>query len=299
MGKLLQSQLTNTDRIKQVLAQINASFELSDGTPVEVLLVYLPCKDGECDLSALYEVIKDCIITDFALSYSEIQKKLKRKPINAPQRLLDKAIERLSQHTAQGELGELMLFTLLDVYFNAPKIVSKISQKQARRMPAFGADAIHAQYKDDQLVLYLGESKLHKDYASARIDAIDSISQSLNTYNEQFSYIESNMNFPQIDDDVEQELLDLLDPFENTSNELKERLHTPCFIGFESPDVFDDDLEKYKSRYIKLACKHIGMFYQRLALKELEHSRTALLLLPVSSIDQLVQGFIDYLEIEE
>ncbi|MCT4534775.1 DUF1837 domain-containing protein [Halodesulfovibrio sp.] len=297
MSKILKSQLANSVQIKSILNKVDVVFTLKCGTRVEVLLIYLPCKSGECDLSSLYQLIKDCIITDFALSYSEIRKKLRRNPADAPQELLEKAVRRLSQHTAQGELGELLLFTILDVYFNAPKIVSKISQKQARRMPAFGADAIHAQYMNNNLVLYLGESKLHKSYSDAKREAITSITTSLNSYKEQFDYIDSNISFPEMTEEAEEEMLDLLHPFKNKEH-IGEILHTPCFIGFEHPEVFDEDQDRYTTNYIELAKKHVGDFYSRLELKGLEAEKTALLLLPFTSIDQLVFGFIDYLGIE-
>ena len=227
MAKRLMTQLENAQGIRKVLRELDVNFE-RDGKPVQTLLVYLPCTDGVCEHSALFDVIEQSILTRFVFSCTEIEKKLSIKSDKAPEELFKKAVRKISKHTAKGELGELLLFTLLEVYFDAPKILSKISLKTSRRVAVFGADAVHAQYIDGELRLYLGESKLHKSFSNAATSASKSISNFMDKYSDEFDLIDSYIDFPEMEDDVRDELVNLLDPFLEENENLPEILHAPC-----------------------------------------------------------------------
>ena len=298
MGKRLKAQLKNSSEIMSVLREVPISFKLHGGESVETLLAYLPCKDGVCDHSELFRVIKQSIMTNFVFSCSEIEKKLSIKSDKTPEELFKKAVRKISRHTAKGELGELLLFTLLEVYFKAPKILSKISFKASRRVAVFGADAVHAQYVDGTIRLYLGESKLHKTFTKAASSAVDSITSSLDKYCDEFDLIDSYIDFPEMDEEVRDELIDLLNPFSEDNENIPDILHTPCFIGFVEPAVFSDDEENYKRQYIEVAKKHIESFYSKLQNNKNDINKTALLLLPFSSLDDLIEEFIFYMGIE-
>lgn len=292
----LKTQLDNSREIKDVLREVDVEFELAGGTSVETLLVYLPCKDGACDYSKLFQVIEQSIMSNFSLAYSEIENKLSIKNKKSSEELFKKAVRKISQHTAKGELGELLLFTLLDVYFEAPKILTKI--KTSRRMPVHGADAVHAQYKDGALRLYLGESKLHKAFSSAATKAVKSIAESIDNYEHEFDLIESNIDFPEMDISIRDELIGLLNPFNDDEFD-PDILHTPCFIGFVKPEIFSDDEEVYKEQYIKLAEDYVGTFYSKIEVAGHDQNRTALLLLPFTSLDDFVKDFISHMGIEK
>lgn len=299
MKKRLKTQLDNSQEIRNILRKISIKPMLHEGKPIETLLIFLPCKDGICDHSDLLRVIKQNIMTNFVLSFSEIEKKLSIKSEKTPGELFKKSVRKISRHTAKGELGELLLFTLLEVYFEAPKILSKISLKTSRRMAVHGADAVHAQYVDGELRLYLGESKLHKAFSSASTEAVASISSSFENYPDEFNLIDTHINFPDINDEARLELIDLLNPFSDDNKFDSKILHLPCFIGFVEPSVFTDDEKIYKKQYIKVAKKHILNFYTKLQNEIKDINKTALLLLPFSSLDDLVEEFISYMEIEE
>lgn len=297
MVKRLKSQLKFHSEIKSVLRKVQVQFELYDGTPVETLLSYLPCKNGVCDHSELFRVIKKELMVNFALSCEEIENKLSIKRKKSPDQLFKKAVRKFSKHTAKGELGELLLFTILEVYFGAPKILTKI--KTSRRVSVFGADAVHAQYIDGSLRLYLGESKLHKSFPSAATKAVDSISNFLDKYEDEFDVIESQIDFPEISAEVKEEMLDLLDPFSENNDNLQDILYAPCFIGFVDPKLFDDNEKDYNEKYIEAASYLIEHFYGKLIDAGNEIEKTALLLLPFSTIDVLVDQFISYMGIKK
>lgn len=295
----LQPQLTNADEIRDILKEVSISFKLDDGRDVETLLVYLPAKNGKSDHSEFFEKIKEGILYNFVFSCSEVEKKLDVKSRYTPEQLFDKAVRKLSKHTAKGELGELILFILLDVYFEAPKLLSKISLKTNRKMPVFGADAVHGQFHDGKFRLYLGESKLYKKFKGAATEATKSIKTAKDKYEEEFDLLDTHIDFPEIDEKLEKELLDYLNPF--SDNDLSEVIKSPCFIGFAEPDLIsqaesDDDFIK---GYERIASEYIGDFYQKLDYQKIDADETALLILPFTCVDHLVEEFIDYIGIKK
>ncbi|OBQ46220.1 HamA C-terminal domain-containing protein [Halodesulfovibrio spirochaetisodalis] len=291
----LKTQLENAAEIKATLQRLNIRHTIDD-VDVECCVVYLPCSNGVCDTALLFEIIKNGLLTNFALSYSEIQKKLAFAPDDAVEALLNKSIRKLSKKTAHGELGELLLFTILDVYLTAPKILSKISLKTSPRMPVFGADAVHAQYIDGNLRLYLGESKLYKNFNSAKTKALKSIQTSFDQYGQDFDLIESYMDFPEMTPQGQHELIKLLNPFTRDAVFSPDMLYTPCFIGFEDPKLFANN-NNYINRYKIVAKSHLDSFYNSAQRVGVSPHKTALLILPFSSIKELVLGFVDYMEI--
>jgi len=292
----LQTQLKNAEEIRKVLQEVKCSFKRGENS-VDVRLIYLPCTDTGCDTAALFEIIRSTLMANFVFSHDQIMKRLKIEGSESEEKLFSKAIQFLSKKTAHGELGELILFTLLDVYLGAPKILSKVSQKSSRRMPVYGADAVHAQYVDGGLRLYLGESKLYKTFNNAATQATKSISNALDSYNHEFSLIETHINFPEINAKIENELLATLNPF-NNDKIIAEVLYSPCFIGFSDADCFGDQ-DKFEELYIRVAEKHVDSFYSKLEAKGKKCDKTTLLLLPFQSIKEVVVGFINHMGIEK
>jgi hypothetical protein len=76
-----------------------------------------------------------------------------------------------------GEVGELLLFFLLEAAIRAPQVVCKMELKTNRADEVKGTDGIHVKWDDNDghLDVYLGESKLYKDIGSAMTDALRSI----------------------------------------------------------------------------------------------------------------------------
>lgn len=76
-----------------------------------------------------------------------------------------------------GEVGELLLFFLLEAAIGAPQVVCKMELKTNRADEVKGTDGIHIKWdaKDGHLDVYLGESKLYQDIGSAMTDALRSV----------------------------------------------------------------------------------------------------------------------------
>jgi hypothetical protein len=297
MDQRLVPQLKNSEEIKNVLRQVEVSFQLNDGRNVETLLIYLPPDAEGNSLTDFFTVIKNGIMANFVFSCTEIEKKLGINNPEAASKLFEKAVRKISQHTAQGELGELILFTLLDVYLEAPKLLSKISTKTNPRMPVFGADAVHGQFYEGKFRLMLGESKLHQDFNSAATKASVSIKSAKDTYQTEFDLLDSNMDFPNINSDLEDYLLEILNPFSNM--DLDEVLHSPCFIGFSNPDLLKFKGDDFEKSYIDMACQHVCNYFGKIEKQGITIDKTMLILLPFDSIPDLVKNFIKYMDINE
>lgn len=297
MDKRLQPQLKNSDEIKRLLRQVEVKFQLSDKRHVETLLIYLPLDGTGNSLTEFFDAIKNGVMAHFVFTCTEIEKKLGVNKPDAAKKLFEKAIRKLSQHTAQGELGELILFTLLDVYLEAPKLLSKIATKTSPRMPVFGADAVHGQFYDGKFRLMLGESKLHQDFNSAATKATESIKAAKDTYEKEFDLLDSNIDFPNIDSELESYLLEILDPFSNIN--LDEILHSPCFIGFSNPALLKANGGDFEGKYISLAGEHVGHYFGKIEKQGVTIDKTTLILLPFDSITDLVDQFIKYMDIKK
>lgn len=299
MNNKLKPQLKNHDVIKKVLRKVEVSLLLSDKRKVEILLVYLPIENGESKHSVFFDLIKDELLHNFALTCKEIDRKLKRPSKIAIDQLFKKALSKLSQQTAHGELGELILFTILDVYLQAPRLLSKISLKTSARMPVYGADSIHAQFIKGGLRLYLGESKLYTSFSSAATAAVESIKSASDKYIQEFNLIDSHLDLPELDEDSQEELIRILNPFENTSK--LDFIHSPCFIGFADGNLIKDATsdDDFIQRYIHVAFEHIDDYYKKIELQGLDINSTTLFILPFSDIKKLVDSFIAHLEIEK
>ncbi len=299
MEDFLQPQLKNPQEIKNILKKVNVTHVLHDGRKVQTLLVYLPIENGVSRHEDFFETIKASILYNFVFSCREIEKKLGTDETDSARRLFERALRKISETTAKGELGELILFTLLDVYFQAPKILSKISLKTNPKMPVFGADAVHGQYIDGDFRLYLGESKLYKSFTSAASKAALSIKTAKDKYGDEFDLLESHMDFPNIDSELEEKLLSLLDPF--SDKDLSDIIHSPCFIGFAEPDIISQAVteEDFIGKYSELALSYIGDFYHKVEHHGTSIDEVALIMLPYSSVDALVDDFIKYLGIKK
>ena len=76
-----------------------------------------------------------------------------------------------------GEVGELLLFFLLEAALGAPQVVCKMELKTNPNDEVKGADGIHVKWddKDGHLDVFLGEAKLYQDIGAAMTKALESV----------------------------------------------------------------------------------------------------------------------------
>lgn len=114
----------------------------------------------------------------FALSRKQINQLKKDDKLND---LVKKAKAKLKHHTDnEGELGEILLYCLLESHLNAPKILTKLELKTNSNDYVKGADGVHLlKLSDSDYQLILGESKLNSDLKQGIYEAFGSINKLL------------------------------------------------------------------------------------------------------------------------
>jgi hypothetical protein len=114
----------------------------------------------------------------FALSRKQINLLKKEEKYND---LVKKAKAKLKHHaTNEGELGEILLYCLLESHLNAPKILTKLELKTNSNDYVKGADGVHLlKLNESDYQLILGESKLNSDISLGIYKAFGSIDKFL------------------------------------------------------------------------------------------------------------------------
>lgn len=299
MEKSIPTQLENSEEIKDALRVFKCNKYVHDGYTIKSVLMHVKFSNNEYDLNHLFAVVKRSIITHFVFSYNEITERMGIKTEDdMAERLFTKAVRWLTKTTAKGELGELLLFTVLDVHVGAPKILNKIQHKTALKSPAHGADAVHAQFVNGDFVLYLGESKLHKNVSNAFSKAVSSISNQRKGYKSDYVLMDSYIDYKGITQESKEKILKVLDPFEDSST-WEEKVKVPCFIGFGREKLLQLNEESFYEEYDNLAAKLEKNFFSALNKKLDNPPRTILILLPFKSVEELTKKFISAMGIKD
>ncbi|MFZ4929351.1 HamA C-terminal domain-containing protein [Chryseobacterium sp. Mn2064] len=114
----------------------------------------------------------------FALSRKQVDELKQADKFND---LVKKAKAKLKHHADnEGELGEILLYCLLESHLNAPKILTKLELKTNSNDYIKGADGVHLlKLSDTDYQIVLGESKLNSDISKGVYEAFGSISKFL------------------------------------------------------------------------------------------------------------------------
>lgn len=88
-----------------------------------------------------------------------------------------RAVRLFVQSAGAGEVGELLLYCLIQAKLRVPQLLCKMSLKTNQNVHYHGADGIHATIDagTNQLAFYWGESKLHKDIGDAISECLATI----------------------------------------------------------------------------------------------------------------------------
>jgi hypothetical protein len=192
-----------------------------------------------------------------------------------------------------GELGEVLLYMLIEWVLNAPIVACKMYLKTSRQMPVHGTDGVHLGYEGDNLIMYWGESKLHSTLASALSDIAASISKHVNSaekYRNEVRIIRANLNLDGIDEAARNAIKDYFNPYRPESNKLLDNY--ACLAGFNSElyeevekcehDICDAEFRKnYEERIESVG----DLILKNVKSAGLEKFRFTYFLLPFPSVD--------------
>lgn len=111
----------------------------------------------------------------------------------------------------QGQFGELVLFNLLQVFFDAVPLLRKMPLTTSANMERYGADAIHYNFSDGKHLIYLGEAKAYSSkyqFNSAFKIAVESIHENFTNHRKELKlYI--------YDDFLDDELVPIAKAYKN------------------------------------------------------------------------------------
>ncbi len=204
-----------------------------------------------------------------------------------------------------GEPGALLLFILLETFFDAPQIATKIAFKTAKNMEYHGADNIHvsAVVNADEIELLFGEAKLYKSLTSA----LEKICESISKYDTPFfgsnektldlKLISENASFcSENDNELRRLLKEFFDPYSEKS--LKKKYRHIAFAGFDfslysvfaKDKAFDE--EKFNAEYMDQINNAVLKFEEKRKAYKLESLAFSLVLLPFRSVEDFREKFL-------
>lgn len=192
----------------------------------------------------------------FALSRTEVETLRQKDQLNT---LIQKAKSKLRAYVEKekasaragqnegGELGELLLYCLLECHLNAPKILSKLELKTSNQMYVNGADGVHLlQLTDRDYQLIFGESKLHSDLSQGIYDAFASIGTLLENRKNKLHFeidLVNSQLVKEVFDDAAYSLLKKVLLPNAQEDETNMDYSFGIFLGFNM-DITDEELKK-------------------------------------------------------
>jgi len=195
-----------------------------------------------------------------------------------------------------GEVGELLLFFLMEAAFGAPQVVCKMELKTNSGDEVKGADGIHVKWdsNDDHLDVFLGESKLYGDISSALTSIFKSITEfyDLGRLDEELHLVTAHFKH------IDKNLQDIITSFINrASPDSSCHVIHACLVGFDWSDYklllgdkrqeffiqFEDHYRRYapsiekmlNSRFKSCTHKHVSFKFLFLPFKDVMEFRHA------------------------
>ena len=214
-------------------------------------LFVLKISNNSFNLGDLTEELENALLT-YALSRHTVNDLVDRNKLG---NLASKAREKLrNAKSNEGELGELLLYCLLESHLHAPKLLTKLELKTASNDYVKGADGVHLLKIDkSSYQIVFGESKLNSDLHEGIKDAFGSIKtmmdNDLRKMRYEISLVNSNILKEVVTEESAEILKKLLIPTENDDN-LNIDNSFGVFLGFDI-EISDDERKMNHSQFRK------------------------------------------------
>lgn len=157
--------------------------------------------------------------------------------------LFSEAKKRFALVNNTGELGELILFLLLESN-GIVQLVNKMILKTSRNEHYRGSDAVHIQIKNGEIILHFGEAKTNTQFNVGLTTSIKSLEEFIEKKEEfEFSIIAAHMDNSKFDECADV-IKKILLPYSTDSNKYKK--HYPVFLGFEWNELKNEPDEKFE-----------------------------------------------------
>lgn len=187
-------------------------------------------------------------IYHFALSRTEVKRLKEAEEYGT---LVNLAKEKFRVHTSnEGELGEVLLYCLLESHLNAPKLLTKLEIKTAKNDYVKGADGVHLlQVSDNDFQLIFGESKLNSDLSKGVSEAFKSIKTMLSEdkIQHEISLVNSQLIKETADDNTYDYLKSIIVP-KASEDKYNTDYAFGIFLGFNA-EITDEEQEKSNTEF--------------------------------------------------
>lgn len=142
-----------------------------------------------------------------------------------------------------GEVGEMILWMLMETVLQAPQVVAKMDLKTNPKLEVFGSDGIHVNVDSDILQIYFGEAKLYGDVKSALNSAFTSIEKFHDDKMYKHEYNLVTTHFKHLNTDKKEQLYDFITGRIKTHDVA---IRHACLIGYDWEEYMKLDTAERK-----------------------------------------------------
>lgn len=264
--------------------------------------LFMPRINGrEFDYIAMKDSLLEAL-TDYSLSRRTIQRYIDRQNYR---HMTDEARAKFRTYLQnKGELGEFILFVLLEGHLHAPKILSKMALKTDNNDYVKGSDGVHfLRLSSGRYHIIFGESKLYTDLTSGFHDAFRSISTFISSGKEdELRLISSQIDNEGFDDEDKEIITQLLYPA-RAKADFKSSDAFGIFVGFEItvPDeklrLKEDDFERWIKQLITSeVTSRVATIERQIENQQLQGKNFYVYLMPFTNLDEtrgkLLEGLV-------
>ena len=197
----------------------------------------------------------------------------------------------INTSTTSGELGELILFILLESK-GIQQLYNKIRNKSSPNMNVNGYDAVHIEIKDGDVIFYFGEAKLQKNFHRAVQNSISSIEKGVKDETYEFRMIQNHIDcarFNSVMDKIEE----YVNPY--IENSVPENNTYPIFIGYDWETIkqleSEKRLDEIKTKYKEFIDKNTDLIHEKISRSTLKDLSTLFLIIPFKDVENLRNTF--------
>ncbi|MCR9586566.1 DUF1837 domain-containing protein [Vibrio alginolyticus] len=188
----------------------------------------------------------------------------------------------------RGEIGELILYSIMLEHFNAVPLISKFYYKTHSNDTVKGFDSVHVTLTDDDSVnLWLGEVKFYKDINKAIRDVVEELHDHFQAkyLRSEFMWIENKINDG---NEYKRKLEPMLDEA-NSLDDIIDSIHVPVFLTYESK--LYANATRATAEFKEQVEVEVQGIYDKFIGKDIPNVNIHLILLPLQDKSVLVSSF--------
>jgi hypothetical protein len=199
-----------------------------------------------------------------------------------------------------GQVGELLVYFLLETVLKAPQVLKKMPLTTNPKDERKGSDGVHLRWDEDAGILELlfAESKIWQSFSDALRDAFESIEKFHDSRTKQHEVNTFTTGFANLGEDLQKKVVSYIEG-ENVSNC---RLAQACLIGFDWSEydcLMDgrraDFIREFDDRYRAWAAGIRDSLNSKLKAFKHKHLRFEFFILPFKDVQAFRNWFLEEL----